>query len=280
MSPRRPGEFGVGRPASYDLPVSSATPTIPPPGTLPEPLVEDMIYVITEQGSGLVPRSQLPPELQATLDEGSAPAPKQKNPIGIVATSVVALVLLGAAAVGTVFVVRRLRGGGSTPSASPSRAATVRAVAAELGAVSANEITDEAYMRLYPSCPPQLDPDDPAQADCRTKWLDLYAIALDVVGDPEAGIAPTSKPTVDRLASFVESVSDDQLDRVRAEVGPSYFDPLMQAVEDEDETGAKRAVRRLKQSIDSMGTLRQASRLLALRNILGDKTDQLAWILG
>lgn len=237
--------------------------------------------MITDEGSGLVPRSQLPPELQAALDqEGGAPPARQENPMGIVATSVVALALLGLAAVGTVFVVRRLRQGSSPPSGSQDRAAKVRAVAADLGAVSANEVTDEAYAQLYPSCPSVLDPDDPEQADCRKKWLDLYAIALDVVGDPEAGIASTSHPTVDRLASFVESVSDDQLDRVRSEVGPSYFDPLMQAVEDEDETGAKRAVRRLKQSIDSMGTPRQASRLLALRNILGDKTDQLAWILG
>jgi len=230
-----------------------------------------------ERDEGLV-EPPVAPENAAVV----AANPERRRPVvGIV---LITTLLIGATVTGVVLWRRRKR----AQEAGTTSGALATAMT-ELGPnATATELTDHAYFRLFPDCPRVLDPDDPSHETCINDWLEIFAEALELAGDPEMRPKPGDKPgkkrskpgMAKRLKSFINDISPQQRKQVRRIIGAKHYDALEKAAMDDDDEAARKAVSRLRSDINALSKLERARKGMELYSVLKRKTDKIAWILG
>lgn len=153
----------------------------------------------------------------------------------------------------------------------------------KLGAgASLTKLTDVAYAMLWPKCPGKLDPANPAHQSCVRLWLQMQDVVAGrlpppSISPPAASPLPTTGPAAD-LRGWLESLTSEQRDNLRENLGAKYYDPIVARAAAGDDAGAVQAVRDLRTHMEAFAEeepFAALSMLASIKSSLGDKLDVL-----
>lgn len=153
----------------------------------------------------------------------------------------------------------------------------------KLGAgASLTALTDVAYAMLWPKCPAKLDPGNPAHQNCVRLWLQMQdtvagRLPPPSITPPAAGTLPTTGPAAD-LRGWLESLTPEQRDNLRENLGAKYYDPVVARAAAGDDAGAVQAVKDLKAHMEAYAEeepFAALSMIASMKSSLGDKLDVL-----
>lgn len=220
--------------------------------------------------------------------------PRSSNPrerVGNPAVSTTALLIGGAVVavgvtVGVILWRRSQDAGAPGDEASAIRAQIKAIVDGKGGAVTASEATDELYASMYPDCPETLNPDDPEHVECMKDWLDIYAVALEIVGDPlrpssgSGGGSDSPPPTeAERVLFLFSALSDMQKNDLRTIFGAALIAELQEAALANQRMQVRKILGDMRAALKAKDDLDEYVALLSINISLGPLADEFAWLL-
>ncbi len=161
--------------------------------------------------------------------------------------------------------------------------AAANAVARYGSSVPLGVLTDHAYWAARPGCPKQLDPSNPAHAECTRAWLQLRDLVSAKLPPPEIPRPedrpdlPSEGPAAD-LRGWLGSLSQDQREGLRQMIGARHYDALAKNAAGGDDEGTVKAMLDLKEEIELLADddpLEALRRYRELKGLLGPRFDEL-----